>query len=321
MAVYTEVSDAELEAFLAEYDIGEARLLQGHRRGRRELQLLLHTDSGSYILTLYEKRVEPRDLPFFLGLMEHLAERGITCPLPVHAPRRQGARALAGRPAAIDHLPRRHVAAPHDRRPLRARSARRWPRCTWPAATFALSAPNALSVAGWRPLFERLAHRADEVEPGLAAELDGRARLSSKATGRAAAAGVIHADLFPDNVFFLGDRLSGLIDFYFACNDFFAYDVAICLNAWCFEKDSRFNITKGGRCCAGYGGAAARRRRDAGAADAGARRGAALPADAALRLAEHADRRAGQPQGPARISAPSCASIAASALDYADYGL
>ncbi len=116
--------------------------------------------------------------------------------------------------------------------------------------------------------------------------------------------GVIHADLFPDNVFFLRDELSGLIDFYFACNDLFAYDLAICLNAWCFEPDNSFNVTKGRALIQAYEDVRPLwPRRARGASGAGARGGAALPADAALRLADRAERRARHAQGPARISA------------------
>ena len=110
---------------------------------------------------------------------------------------------------------------------------------------FPMSRANALSVAGWRPLFDAAAARADEVQPGLAAfiaaELD---YLEGDVWPKNLPQGVIHADLFPDNVFFLGERLSGIIDFTFACNDMLAYDVAICLNAWCFESDCSFNVTK-----------------------------------------------------------------------------
>ena len=126
--------------------------------------------------------------------------------------------------------------------------------------------------------------------------------------------GVIHADLFPDNVFFLGDRLSGLIDFYFACNDALAYDIAVCLNAWCFEKDMSFNITKGQAFLRGY--EEVRQHHSGGArgdADARPRGRVALPADARLRLAEHTEGRTGQPQESDRVSCAACASTRACA--------
>src|SRR5262249_54779087 len=112
-------------------------------------------------------------------------------------------------------------------------------------ADFKMTRPNALSVAGWRQLYDAAKGRADGVQAGLAAAIAAELELLAKSWPRDLPQGVIHADLFPDNVFFLGDRLSGLIDFYFACTDPLAYAVAICLNAWCFESDHSYNVTKG----------------------------------------------------------------------------
>ena len=169
-------------------------------------------------------------------------------------------------------------------------------------ADFPLTPQNALSVDGWRPLFEQAAARADSVQHGLRDDHRRGAGASGNAWPRGLPQGVIHADLFPDNVFFLGDKLSGLIDFYFACTDTLAYDVAICLNAWCFEPDHSYNVTKGRELLTAY---AATRPLSAaeldGAAAAGARRGVALPADAAGGLAQRAGRRAGAAEEPARI--------------------
>jgi len=117
---------------------------------------------------------------------------------------------------------------------------------------FALQRANALGPSGWRPLYDRFTDRADEIAPDLGALIAGELAHLKDHWPKGLPVGVIHADLFPDNVFFLGDRLSGLIDFYFACNDALAYDVAVCLNAWCFEKDLSFNITKGRALLRGY---------------------------------------------------------------------
>jgi homoserine kinase type II len=251
MAVYTEVSDAELEAFLAEYDIGEARSCKGIAEGVENSNYLLATTSGSYMLTLYEKRVDPKDLPFFLGLMDHLAARGISCPLPVHGRDGRALRHLAGRPAAITTFlsgmwPRR--IEPSHCGPVGEAMA----QLHQAADGFALTRRNALSVAGWRPLYDGVRARAHEVLPGLAAELEAELALFDRAWPSNLPQGVIHADLFQDNVFFLHERLSGIIDFYFACNDLLAYDVAICLNAWCFESDRSFNVTKARSLLGGY---------------------------------------------------------------------
>jgi homoserine kinase type II len=243
MAVYTEVGEAELDAFLADYDIGEAEALKGVAEGVENSNYLLTTTKGQYFLTLYEKRVDPKDLPFFLGLLDHLAARGINCPKPIHGRDGNAIRALAGKPAAVTTFlhglwPRRtgvQHCGPIGRALAELHLAGR---------DFAIERPNALSVAGWRPLFDGSRAHADDVAPGLARELGDEIDFLEAHWPRDLPAGVIHADLFPDNVFFLHDRLSGLIDFYFACNDALAYDIAICLNAWCFEPDRSFNATK-----------------------------------------------------------------------------
>lgn len=251
MAVYTDITEGELAAFLKQYDVGRLLSYKGIAEGSENSNFLLHTGGGAYILTLYEKRVDEADLPFFLGLMDHLAKKGISCPLPVH--RRDGAiiGSIAGRPAALITFlegmwPRRPTVT-HCREVGKALAG-----LHLAGADFALRRKNALSVDGWRKLWDGARPRADEVEPGLVAEIDAEFEELSAKWPANLPAGVIHADLFPDNVFFLGDQLSGLIDFYFACNDILAYDLATCLNAWCFEKDHSFNLTKGTALLAGY---------------------------------------------------------------------
>ena len=203
-----------------------------------------HTSSGHYILTLYEKRVAPGDLPFFLGLMEHLSARGLTCPQPVKNRAGEVLGRVAGRPAAIvtflDGMWIRRPSAAHG-----AAVGEALARFHLAGAGFTLTRANALSVKGWRPLLAAAGPRADTVQRGLHDLIAGELAHLERNWPHGLPQGVIHADLFPDNVFFLGDRLSGLIDFYFACTDTLAYDVAICLNAWCFEPDHSYNVTKG----------------------------------------------------------------------------
>jgi homoserine kinase type II len=244
MAVYTDVTADELAQFLKSYQLGELLSYKGIAEGVENSNFLLHTTSGYFILTLYEKRVAKGDLPFFLGLMTHLASRGINCPQPVKAKSGEVLGALAGRPAAIISF----LEGIWPRKPSVAHCAgvgEVLARMHLAGADFPMCRANALSVSGWRPLFEQAASRADEVQIGLrefiAAELD---RLEGNVWPRDLPIGVIHADLFPDNVFFLGERVSGVIDFTFACTDMLAYDVAICLIAWCFESDCSFNVTK-----------------------------------------------------------------------------
>lgn len=251
MAVYTEVSDDELERFVAGYDIGPVTSCKGIAEGVENSNFLLQTATGRFILTLYEKRVDPRDLPFFIGLMEHLARAGLGCPLPVHA--RDGAALgrLAGRPAAIvtflDGVSVKRPTVMHCGLLGEALA-----RMHLAGTGFEIRRPNALSLSGWRPLWQRSAAQADRVADGLSADIEAELAVLEAEWPDDLPKGVIHADLFPDNVFFLGDRLSGLIDFYFACDDQLAYDVAVCLNSWCFEPDLAYNMTKGQALLDGY---------------------------------------------------------------------
>jgi homoserine kinase type II len=251
MAVYTDVPDEELRAFIADYAVGEVVSCKGIAEGVENSNFLLRTEAGTYILTLYEKRVAPADLPFFIALMEHLAAHGIACPTPVKARDGVALRRLCGRPAALvsflDGMWPRRILPYHC-----AGVGGALAQLHLAGAAFALQRAHNLSVAGWRSLFEACRARAHEVRPGLAEELGTEIDALERCWPRDLPSGVIHADLFPDNVFFRHEEVSGLIDFYFACTDFLAYDLAICLNAWCFEPDGSFNVTKARLMLASY---------------------------------------------------------------------
>ncbi len=251
MAVYTDVTDEALSAFLAGYDLGTTVAFRGIAEGVENSNFQLRTTAGDFILTLYEKRVDPAELPWFLGLMEHLASRGITCPQPVRGRDGEALRQLAGRRACITTFlpgvwPRR--VRPEHCAPVGQALA----GLHRAGADYAPARANGLGPESWAPLLARSGARADEIQAGLHAEL-------AAALGRIAGnwpaglpRGHIHADLFPDNVFFLDGRLSGLIDFYFAATDLLAYDLAVCLNAWCFEPDYSFNVTRARAMLAAY---------------------------------------------------------------------
>jgi len=243
MAVYTEVSDEELIDFVGAYDIGDVVSFKGIAEGVENSNYLLQTTTGAYILTLYEKRVRESDLPYFIGFMEHLAAQGIDCPTPLHGRDGAALRKLCGRPAAIITFlegmwPRRIL--PHHCAGLGTALA----ELHVAGASFDMQRKNDLSVTDWRPLYESCANRAHEVSKSLPGIVGPEIDFLEANWPTGLPSGVCHADLFPDNVFFLDDKLSGMIDFYFACNDFFAYDLGICLNAWCFERDGSFNVTK-----------------------------------------------------------------------------
>jgi homoserine kinase type II len=251
MAVYTEVPDDAMADFLAGYDLGRLMSCKGIAEGVENSNFLIGTERGNFILTLYEKRVAKADLPFFLGLMEHLSANGLNCPLPVRDRAGRMLGELCGRPAAIvtflDGVAVKRPSVPHCESVGGAMA-----RLHLAGRGFAMRRQNALSVKGWRPLFKSFEADADRISPGLGAEIAGELDFLEKSWPARLPAGVIHADLFPDNVFFLDGEVSGLIDFYFACNDLFAYDISIMLNAWCFEGNS-FNVTKARALLKGYG--------------------------------------------------------------------
>jgi homoserine kinase type II len=251
MAVYTEVTDEALAEYLIAYDIGEMVAFRGIAEGVENSNYMLRTTSGDFILTLYEKRVDPEELPWFLGLMEHLFEHGVTCPRPVRARDGEALRMLAGRHAAITTFlpgvwPRRPQVVHCG--PLGEALA----RLHLAGQGYAPARFNALGPSGWPPLLARSLGRGEEVAAGLDAEAERSVAEVMANWPSGLPIGHIHADLFPDNVFFLDGRISGLIDFYFAATDILAYDLAVCLNAWCFETDGTFNVTRGRALIAGY---------------------------------------------------------------------
>ncbi|HEX2580811.1 MAG TPA: homoserine kinase [Dongiaceae bacterium] len=235
MAVYTNIPDNELVRFMEQYDIGAPLSIKGIAEGVENSNYLLRTQAGQYILTLYEKRVQAEDLPYFLGLMRHLVRKGFTCPEPIATRAGEMVSICSGRPAAIvrflDGIWLNAPGMGHCR--ALGRGMAEMHRL---AADFTMIRINALGPMGWRNLRDRIGERAQEIHIDLPALLDDELGFLDKAWPRDLPTGQIHADLFPDNVFFLGERLSGFIDFYFACTDFLAYDLAVALNAWCFEN-------------------------------------------------------------------------------------
>ena len=244
MAVYTEVPDDELQRFVASYGLGQLMSCKGIAEGVENTNYLITTSAGPFILTLYERRVAHADLPFFLGLKQYLHGRGVPCPLPVKALDGRTLLVLADRAAALitflDGVSVRRPAVWHC-----AAVGEELAQLHLAGDGFPMTRCNALGLDGWRPLFSKFQSDADSITLGLHALIAAELGHLEGAWPKGLPEGIIHADLFPDNVFFLGDTLSGLIDFYFACNDALAYDIAVCLNAWCFDADHTFNIDKG----------------------------------------------------------------------------
>ncbi|HFB2048115.1 MAG: homoserine kinase [Hyphomicrobiaceae bacterium] len=251
MAVYTELLHDDLAIFIDSYDVGKLLSFQGITEGVENSNFLIVTTNGRYILTLYEKRVNPQDLPFFLGLMAYLSSAGLGCPVPIQDRNGHKLRELASRPAVlVSFLSGVCTRTPSSNHCQEAGAA--LARLHKTGRNFTMRRHNALGPHSWRPLFEQFKDRADEICDGLggivSAELDRLLLTWPKNLPD----GIIHADLFPDNMFFLENTFAGVIDFYFSCNDFLAYDLAICINAWCFEQDCSFNYTKGKSFFEGY---------------------------------------------------------------------
>ncbi len=251
MAVYTDINEIELAAYLENYNIGTLLSFKGIAEGVENSNFLLRTTEGTFILTLYEKRVDRDDLPFFIKLMQHLAVNGIECPQPVVQKNGEAIGELAGRPSAIvtflEGMWLRKPAAEHCYA-LGVAMA----QMHLAGQNFAMERENSLTLKDWRPLWEKCMADADAVEAGLRVQTEADLAYLEQNWPSDLPRGVIHADLFPDNVFFIGSNLSGIIDFYFACTDMLAYDLAICLNAWCFERDFSYNLTKGTALLRGY---------------------------------------------------------------------
>ncbi len=253
MAVYTHVSDAALGAFLEAYDLGAPVAFKGMAEGVENSNYYLETTHGQYFLTLFEKRVNRADLPFFVGLKQHLAAKGFPCPEPVAARDGIALRTLEARPALIvtfleglsPRLP--NVAQCGE---LGAALA----RMHIALSDFTMTRANDLGPQGWARLWKGRAADAERLQPGLARliEDDLAATQAARAVADDLPRGTIHADLFPDNAFFKGDTFCGAFDFYFACTDALAYDLAVCLNAWAFETPETYSLEKGRALMAGY---------------------------------------------------------------------
>ena len=251
MAVYTDITDDELATLLADFDLGAAVSFKGIAEGVENSNFLLETEAGRYILTVYEKRVREADLPFFLGLMQWLATHGYPSAEPMAD--RAGAliKQVRGKPCAIvgflSGLSVRRPNAAHCREAGAGLAALHLASDGFPMAR-----ANDLGEAAWAPMFAGLTTEAEALKPGLAETIRSDLDRLAAAWPHDLPHGVVHADYFPDNVFFAGPEFAGTIDFYFACNDALAYDVAVALNAWCFEPDGSFNITSARALVAGY---------------------------------------------------------------------
>lgn len=251
MAVYTHLSEDDLAALLAEYDLGPLIACDPVAEGIENTNYALTTANGRFILTLFERRVAEADLPFFIGVMAELAERGFPAPKPIA--RRDGGlfSRAKDRPAVIVSFldgvwPRQTTLAQC------AAIGGTLARMHLALASFEQTRANTLGPPGWEALLASRYDDAEKLRPGLGAAVARDVEDVRIAWPEQLPRGAIHADLFPDNAFFVGERVAGVIDFYFACTDFLAYDLAVCLNAWCFEDERVWGAERGRAMIAAY---------------------------------------------------------------------
>ena len=251
MAVYTDISDDELATLLADFDLGTALSFKGVAEGVENSNFLLETEAGRYFLTVYEKRVNAGDLPFFLGLMHWLADHGFPSATPIADREGNLLKTVRGKPCAIVSF----LSGLSVRRPSVAHCREAGRSLAWlhdAGEGFQLRRNNDLGHASWFNIFSILKDQAEALKPGLASVIDADLETLAQRWPQGLPEGVIHADYFPDNVFFHGPQFAAAFDFYFACNDALAYDIAVALNAWCFEADGSFNVTAARALVAGY---------------------------------------------------------------------
>lgn len=255
MAVFTNISDDELAAFLGCFDLPLFIRYSGIAEGIENTNFLLETAGGRFILTLFERRTSGEDLPFYRDLMTHLAGKGLPCPEPV-LPRDAGAGTeLAGKPALIVSF-LRGVPNLDPTEEEAGTLGHMLAGLHQAAGDFSQSRGNNMGPAAWREIADKIAAGAPDVAPDLlgliATELDFLERHWPRAQPARLPEGIIHGDFFPENVLWEGDAISGVIDFYFACSEALAYDLAITLNAWCFDPEGQFNAGRAGAIIAGY---------------------------------------------------------------------
>ncbi len=252
MAVYTQVSAERIAELLAGYDVGDLVAAKGIAEGVENSNYFVETTKGQFILTLYEKRVDAEDLPFFLALLDHLAAKGEPVPPAIADREGRQIQTVEGRPAClIAFLPGVSPGTPTAAQSEAA--GRALGRLHKALAGFDRERPNDLSLEGWHRLADRCGPALDGIHEGLGDRVSEELRFLDAQWPSDFAKSAIHADLFPDNVLMLGDTVTGIIDFYFACTDIRAYDVAVMHSAWCFSTDgTHFDEERSAALLTGY---------------------------------------------------------------------
>lgn len=245
MAVYTHVSEAELRDFLDDYDLGSLERFEGIQGGVENTNYHVFTDQGRYVLTLFEKRVNPKDLPFFFSFTDHLTEQGIVCPAALR--RRDGKTlgTLCGRPAVlINFLEGSGVEPDTITSDICYQMGAALARLHLAAERFSEVRENSVGLAMWQDLYWDVQHHLEGLDEGLSVVIAGELDKFAREWPQGLPRGIVHADAFPDNVFFKDGQYFGIIDFYFSCQAEFVYDLAMVVNAWCFDMQDEMVVKR-----------------------------------------------------------------------------
>ena len=254
MAVYTKLSENELEVFFSKYNLGKLLNYKGIKEGIENTNYFIQTEKGKFILTLYEKRVEEKDLPFFINLMRNLFDKNFPSPEPII--NKNGnyiSEILEKKAAVVSFLDgyAKKVLNPNDCREVGINAA----KLHLITKDLTGRRENKLSINSWRKIYIKVKKNCSKIHPNLPEIIEKNLDEIEKNWPKNIPSGIIHADLFPDNIFFKNNKLSGIIDYYFSCYDYYAFEIAICLNALCFEgknENLSFNVTKAKKFIDGY---------------------------------------------------------------------
>ena len=254
MAVYTKLSEVELKEFFSKYSLGKLLKYKEIKEGIENTNYFILTEKGKYILTLYEKRVDEKELPFFIGLMRNLYDKNFPSPEPIINKNGNYISEASNKKAAVVSFvdgETKKILNPNECYQVGVNTGKLH------SITKNLSGKreNKLSINSWRKIYNKVKKDCHKIHPKLTGIIQKNLDEIEKNWPKNIPQGIIHADLFPDNIFFKDNKLSGIIDFYFSCNDFYAFEIAVCLNALCFDgakENLSFNVTKAKKFIDGY---------------------------------------------------------------------
>jgi len=254
MAVYTKLSADELKDFFFKYDLGKLINHKEIKEGIENTNYFTQTENGKFILTLYEKRVDEKDLPFFISLMKNLFDKNFPCPNPIINKNGNYISEIKNKKAAVISFlngTAKKILNPNECYQVGIYAAKLH------SITKDLTGKrkNKLSVNSWKEIYKKIRNDCSKIHKNLPKIIEKNLTEIENNWPKNIPSGIIHADLFPDNIFFNGNKLSGIIDYYFSCYDYYAFEIAICLNALCFEGQNQnlsFNVTKAKKFIDGY---------------------------------------------------------------------